>query len=401
MAGEATEGSREETGAAASAKGTIEEARREILAEVIAGVRASASPVPLEALADRALRALGHERTIATGWAGAGSFRELLRRCLPDEIKLTGDPPYLAFDAKRHQDARTLRTAAETGEPQAEASALSRLNPQRTAAEEASAPAVERPEPDTKGGASRSAAPVQPEGAQRPEAQLAPSRGAGLPQAPAARSSPQRLDPPSPIQQSIARIQEACQAPPLAPQEYRELFEIMAKEINDHDLFGVQMLNNIAERSQERGIELRRDDVRFVLEVVSEADPWFEQGASADLFASRFRTFVVARCRGQGLNLSADELDLIDAWFLGAGMSPRAVRGGAARPTPAIAAPQASGSGGHARTPEGRDAQWWSFDDGRSYKGELRETTSSGQDAEQSASAIDELPRVVRTRLRG
>src|SRR3546814_3626274 len=54
---------------------------------------------------------------------------------------------------------------------------------------------------------------------------------------------------------------------------------------------------------------------RFVLEVVSEADPWFEQGASADVFAARFRNFVVARCRGQGLKLSANEFDLIDAWF--------------------------------------------------------------------------------------
>ena len=61
-------------------KARIDEARREILAEVVAGVRASAAPVPLEALADRAVRALGHEKTIATGWAGAGSFRELLRQ---------------------------------------------------------------------------------------------------------------------------------------------------------------------------------------------------------------------------------------------------------------------------------------------------------------------------------
>ena len=85
------------------------------------------------------------------------------------------------------------------------------------------------------------------------------------------------------------------------------LFEIMAKEIGDNDLTGVQTLSNIAERAQERGIELRRDDVRFVLEVVSEADPWFEQGASVDVFATRFRNFVVARCRGQGLSLSAGE----------------------------------------------------------------------------------------------
>ena len=88
----------------------------EILAEVVAGVRASAAPVPLEALADRALRALGHEKTIATGWAGAGSFRELLRRGLPDEIRLTDEPPYLAFDAKRRiepHDGSARRSQAQ------------------------------------------------------------------------------------------------------------------------------------------------------------------------------------------------------------------------------------------------------------------------------------------------
>ena len=57
------------------------------------------------------------------------------------------------------------------------------------------------------------------------------------------------------IQQSIARIQEACQAPPLAPPEYRLLFEIMAKEITDNDLIGAQTLTNITQRAQERGLE--------------------------------------------------------------------------------------------------------------------------------------------------
>ena len=109
----------------------------------------------------------------------------------------------------------------------------------------------------------------------------------------------------------------------MSPHEYRVLFEVMAKEISENDLIGAQTLANITQRAQEKGLEVRRDDVRFVLEVVSEADPWFEQGASANLFAGRFRNFVVARCRGQGLNLSADELDLIDAWFAG-GSPPQA-----------------------------------------------------------------------------
>ncbi|MEO1266253.1 MAG: NYN domain-containing protein, partial [Pseudomonadota bacterium] len=64
-----------------------------------------------------------------------------------------------------------------------------------------------------------------------------------------------------------------------------------------------------------RGVSIQREDVRFILDVVGEADPWFEQGATANLFAGRFRNFVVARCRSQGLTLSTGELDLIETWF--------------------------------------------------------------------------------------
>ena len=416
LAGEPVDGAREEAGGAVP-KGKIEEARREILAEVIAGVRASASPVPLEALADRALRALGHERTIATGWAGAGSFRELLRRSLPDEIKLTGDPPYLAFDPKRHQDERLPRAAASSARPEAGAdpssqaaprepapravrealpSGAERAGPQAAPDDDNPPPAARQREADSPPVPLRRAAPAQPEAAPRPDTHLAPQRGAPFPQgqAPAVQraepaAQPQRLDPPSPIQQAIARIQEACQAPPLAPQEYRALFEIMASEINDQDLFGAQTLNNIARRAQERGIEVRRDDVRFVLEVVSEADPWFEQGASADLFASRFRNFVVARCRGQGLNLTADELDLIDAWFLGVGMAQRLTpRGSHVRVAPALAGPRAAGAAPQPLGPEGRDMPSRSEDDAQPL--DVVE-----------APAADELPRVARSRLRG
>ena len=141
------------------------------------------------------------------------------------------------------------------------------------------------------------------------------------------------------MQQSIARIHEACQAPPLAPPEYRALFEVMAQELSDNGLAGAQTLTSITERAQDRGINVRREDVQFVLDAVSEADPWYEQGASAVLFAGRFRNFVVARCRSQGLTLSSDELDLIEAWFAGAATS--ADRRPAAQQAPAQA-PQAA-----------------------------------------------------------
>jgi hypothetical protein len=415
LAGDAPDGPpREEAGAQGKgpADAKIEEVRREILAEVIAGVRASAAPVPLEALADRALRALGHERTIATAWAGAGSFRELLRRSLPDEIKITAEPPYLVFDVKRHREERLVRLGPDSDKAATLATRVDPIAeppPLHTMTESAPGGSVARaetdPERDAEARASlRHAQPIRAEASQRAEpaaAASAPPREAIAMPSPQAAPPPQRLDSPSPIQQTIARIQEACQAPPLAPQEYRALFEIMAKEINDNDLLGVQTLNTITQRAYERGIDLRRDDVRFVLEVVSEADPWFEQGASADLFASRFRTFVVARCRGQGLNLSTDELDLIDAWFLGTGLAQRlALRGSSGRATPAIAAPTTPPARVRTLEEEGRQ---WSSEEIHAHRQRLREALSGAAQAlgQVGVQDADDVPRAMRTRLRG
>jgi hypothetical protein len=245
----------------------------------------------------------------------------------------------------------------------------------------------------------RRPAPAAEAPAPAPRAQV-PIAQAPIAQAPAAPAA-QRNDAVSNVQQSIARIQEACQAPPLAPPEYRLLFELMAKEITDNDLIGAQTITNITQRAQERGLDVRRDDVRFVLEVVSEADPWFEQGASANLFAGRFRNFVVARCRGQGINLSADELDLIDAWFAGGtlpqgmGVAKAAPPAQPAQPQPQpqqVQPPPLQPAAAEAR-PAGR---WWSLDDGRSHALEQRAGTQSADPPH-----ADEFPRIVRTRLRG
>ncbi len=384
-----------------------EETRREIIAEAVAGVRASAAPVPLEALADRALRALGHEKTIASGWAGAGSFYELLRQQLPEDIKLTPEPPYLAFDTKRHGETGAA-TALEGREPVKEVA-----GPPPPPAQIAAEPEVSEPESGAATRSSRSAAKAKAKGGRAPVP--TPAAGpvpAGQTAAPPPPPPPPQAPAPSAsnsaaIQQSIARIQDACQAPPLAPHEYRLLFEVMAKEISDNDLIGAQTLANITQRAQDKGLGVRRDDVRFVLEVVSEADPWFEQGASANLFAGRFRNFVVARCRGQGLNLSADELDLIDAWFAGGTLpqplmatgtpAPAAPPAGYVPPPPAALAQAAPAPASPASS--GPAARWWSYDDGRSQQpAETARTVPAP--AAPSRGEGEDFPRIVRTRLR-
>ena len=388
---------------------SLETVRREILAEVAGWVKSAGQPVPLEALADRAVRTLGHDRTVGTGWGGAGSFSNLLTKGLPAEIRLSEQAPYYVFDASRQIAAqpdqrRNGPAPRETARPEFRQEPSlplpardSRLDIRdthaplhnhdlgATAPRAPSSPPLSQPAssvPERQPPARQDAyAPVRPNGS-------APSSAQATSSAPAPRT-----DAPT-IQQSITRIHDACQAPPLAPPEYRALFDVMAQEINANGLTGAQTLTNITHRAADLGVTVKRDDVRFVLEVVSETDPWFEQGASANLFASRFRNFVIARCRSQGLQLSSEELDLIDAWFGGSPMAQRpsaATQSARAADGASHAAPAGNRPASHASPAYATESpdRWWGGDDGRRYS-----ATDTSQDD-------DQLPLIVRNRLRG
>jgi NYN domain len=448
-----------------------EDVARDIIAEVVNAVRSASVPMPLEALADRAIRALGHDRTIGSNWAGTGGFRDLLNSHLPDDVRMTEQPPYLAFEVRRSVEApvavprleaapvvavtavQPVQVAVQqpVAEPRFDRAAFFASLP--SAAPMFHAPAMPlppvEPQPVAASVAPRASADAF---AQHQVAQLPPPIRPvfELPRAPASQSNllPQHADiaayqaqfqqpiqlpplqpvqqqvAPAPVmqptpqqvqqqqrgpaqprtadaaqvlQQSIARIHEACQAPPLSPPEYRVLFECMATEITEQGLLGAQTLVNIVGRAQAYGAELRRDDVRFALEVVSEADPWFEQGASANLFAGRFRNYVVARCRGQGLTLTADELDLIDAWFAGVGqpqLQPRVQQPQQMQqpvqqpPMPAPQAQQAQQAQARLRQPTiaaPAAERWW----------------NQAPDQNQDLGAAEEFPRIVKNRLRG
>ncbi len=441
----------------------IEAIRRDILADVAAAVRSSNTPVPLEVLADRAVRAVGHEKTIGTAWAGAGGFRDLLTQSLPDGLRLSGEAPYVVIDTKRHiaaqpipapalaelVETRTDRLIAAQVQAQVQAAAQQAL-----AAAASSGIAREIPAPRNLAvpASMTMAAPQQalpllpvqqqpmaaPQPQHPPQTGYAPPQHTPQPQAPMAPplqeaaparqrmadyGGPQQQAPMAPlqpqvrhadvaatgnIQQSIARIHDACQAPPLAPPEYRLLFEVMAQEITDNGLVGAQTIVNITQRTQDRGVDVRRDDVRFVLEVVSEADPWFEQGATANLFAGRFRNFVVARCRSQGLSLSADELDLIEAWFAGTATIPtvqptRQQPVAAQQPNP-LAPPQHQAIARPSAPVADPRQNYW-LEDGRQHVGDQRQPLPRPMPQAQPAAIeqlpSDDFPRIVRTRLRG
>jgi hypothetical protein len=338
----------------------IEVTRKQIMSEVVSAVRAAGQPVPLEALADRAVRILGHDKTVGSGWGGVGNFRDLLAKGLPREIRLSDQAPYYVFDTARAplQEPKPIdpRTAqAARSEPPRQEAQVEKPPPQTLAPLLGSAPPAQRP-----------AAPPPGQTTQVERGPLAPAQ----PDALSGQPGHPRSEP---------------------PRAYRALFEVMAQEISANGLAGSQTLANIVTRAQEFGIEIRGDDARFVLDVVSEADPWFDQGASASLFASRFRNFVVARCRSQGLNLSAGELDLIEAWFAGPTGSQRG-KADPAQQQGQTQAPRQPAPTAETADAEARSDQSWSQAESRQRAADPDMPGGGG---------TDEFPRIIRTRLRG
>ena len=340
-----------------------------ILNTIVDVVRSANGPVAIETLADRAVRTLGQDKTAGTNWAGAGSFRGFLLQNLPPEIRMTEQSPYFAYDVEQHG---TPDEAPDFGAPQPEpptpgptrsvAGSMSDLVPRH----ESRQPRFEQ------GRATAALAPVRNE--VRAEVRAEPVAAPVAPQATPTMDSGSAAA----IQQAVARIFEACQAPPLAPLEYRLLFEMFAAELNENKISGAQTLTNVLQRATEQKLRVTRDDIRFVFDVVSEVDPWFEQGASASLFAGRFRNFVVARCRTQGLSLSADDIDLIDRLFTGGPTAGQRQPAQQPMRPPQVPQLQETGWGGDTRRAAPAEAAF-----GETYTG------------------TDDFPRIVKSRMRG
>ena len=427
----------------------VEAARKAVLSEVIDFVRNAPQAVPLETLADRAVRIVGREKTVGTNWGGYGSFRELLLADLPEDIHLSDTAPYTVFDGNRHISATGLiapQLAPPAAEPRRREALMEAPNAQPQPESRPTLPrmqmqvpptgpqqpfqntfqpsnqqrysetpnAVAVPAPPITASRITSNAPAQPSTLLRRSPIAPPPQQPGYPADPRRdlpRTQAQQTPPPpmtaqprsadqaTQIQQSIARIHEACQAPALAPAEYRVLFDAVAKEITANGLHGAQTLTNITQRAREFGLDIKRDDLRFIYDVISESDPWFEQGTSAGLFASRFRNFVVARCRSQGLSLSVDELDLIEAWFSAPQQASRQPQQG--RGSPSLPAAQSPTMTAAAAAPKGE--QWWSLEEGRQHIVEQREAEQRSASAyrQNQNESEDEFPRIVRSRFRG
>jgi hypothetical protein len=240
----------------------FQEIGSEILNLVIEVVRSSDTPVPIAFLADRAQKILGHAKTVGTNWAGAGGFLAFLTAELPDGIRLTDRPPHFVYDPKRHR--------------------------------------VEEPEEPSP----IFTIPPKPQSLHRPPAQDTNSTKIAE------------------LQNSIARIYEACKAPPLPPSEYQLLFTLIATEVHERGFVPGKTAEAVVARARQKNLGIAMSDVSFVLNAVDEIDPWLEHTRSPATVSQAYRNFVLERCKHAGVELTEDEFQLVQVWFGASPLSP-------------------------------------------------------------------------------
>jgi hypothetical protein len=224
----------------------------EILDLVVQAVREAEKPVPIAYLANRAMKELGHAKTVGTNWAGCGGFLNFLSRNLPDHLQLSEAPPHSVYDPARHQ----VESGAEEAQRQS--------------------------------GLHRSADPAP--------------QGAGG----------NRL---SDLQNSITRIYEASKAPPLPPSEYQLLFNLIAAEVSERGFQPGRTVDAVLARAEENGVRFAQQDVSFVVGAVDDMDPWLEHSRTPAAIARAYRDVILSRCQKAGLALTDDEHQLIQVWF--------------------------------------------------------------------------------------
>jgi len=226
----------------------------EVLELVVQAVQEAEKPVPIAYLANRAMKELGHAKTVGTNWAGCGGFLNFLSRNLPDRLRLTEAPPHCVYDPVRHT--------------------------------------------------------VEGQGGDEAQRQSGLQRG---PSAPAAQSADNnRL---SELQNSITRIYEASKAPPLPPSEYQLLFNLVAQEITERGFQPGRTVEAVMNRAEENGVRFAQQDVSFVISSVDDIDPWLEHARTPAAIARTYQNVIISRCQQAGLDLTDDEHQLIQVWF--------------------------------------------------------------------------------------
>lgn len=115
----------------------------------------------------------------------------------------------------------------------------------------------------------------------------------------------------------IGRVGQATGTPDLTPKQYAVLFTAIADALKQESYNLTTTSKMVRDLSIERGESISRSIVSFVLKGVLYRGHRFSRRDTPLSLARHFRNSVVNRCQDTELELSKEDLKLIDVWLLG------------------------------------------------------------------------------------
>jgi len=239
----------------------------EILGHVRSVVESSDAAVPMARAAQMVISRFG-EQVLATRWAGAGTFRDLLEGRENPGFAISALKPGYIYDPARHQLPIDGRPEELVGDPQLNALAY--------------------------------------------------------------------------------RVHQLTDTPYLTRGDYARVFRLTSEEVNEHGYFLTRTSKAVRDRCIEEGSPIARASVNFILRGITFGGHRFGQNGPEEPLelASCFFRNVVSLCDSAGIELDAEEREILADWILGelraeegispepAGDEPAAVTVGADEPEP-------------------------------------------------------------------
>lgn len=114
----------------------------------------------------------------------------------------------------------------------------------------------------------------------------------------------------------IARVAQATGTPDLTPKQYAVLFTAIADALKQESYNLTTTSKTVRDLSIERGESISRSIVSFVLKGILYRGHRFSRRDTPLSLARHFRNSVVNRCQDTELELTKEDLKLMDLWFL-------------------------------------------------------------------------------------
>jgi hypothetical protein len=125
----------------------------------------------------------------------------------------------------------------------------------------------------------------------------------------------------------VRRVFQITGVPKLTPEQFALVFRLAADEVNANGYSLSQTSKSVRDRCAESGESVPRQAIIFVLKGLSYRGYDFEanEAHAPSILAAMFRDNVIDLCENAGVEMTEQQLELLDLWLLGALDEPAAI----------------------------------------------------------------------------